>query len=703
MPRGQTRDGASFAAMPGSLQNEQMTRMATTKKKSLHNKTQPAAKRRMSRMPLPLSPMLCTLTREVIDSPEYLYEIKWDGYRIIASSDQGHIRMDSRGGLDYTSRYPTLVASLRKLGHDVVLDGEVVVFNEKGIPDFDALQNYNGHNTPLCYCVFDIVWLDGYDLSQLPLTDRKERLRNILSDDPAIRFSESYDDGPGLYKQMLKRNLEGVVAKRRDSPYVPGQRGENWLKTPTRKRQEFVIGGWAESDRGRAFRSLLFGAYEDGQLRWIGKSGGGYREKDMPGILAKLTSLETDHSPFVNKVLDTKGAVIHWVRPELVANFEFATWTRSGRIRKPATFLGFRNDKKAVQVVREVPVEATPGPNTRAKSKTRPSNIAEPNDRGSSDDYWAAINAQDKSDTANFPIDNCNIQLFDVDRRIWPKVSKGDLINYYHRVSEYLLPEIHDRPQSLHVKLHGATAPGLYLKDMQGMQPDCADIFADRRRHLAPGKRPVINYLVCNNEATLLWMINLGCIDVNPWTSRVDHILEPDYIVIDLDPSEPDITEASLAKLRNTAMAAKEVLQKLNLTSFVKTSGKTGMHFFIPCSGMDHPGARSIAANLCARIRDDVPDDATVEVSRERRDGKVFVDFSQNDYADTVAAAYSVRPFLMPLVSTPLAAREINSRLDPRKYTMKEMLRRLERIGDLFAPLGDKKIIAANNKLLKRL
>lgn len=306
-------------------------------------------------MPTSVAPMLCTLTREPLDDPDYFYEVKWDGYRIISYVKKGKVRMDSRSAKDYTKRYPLVTAALAALGHDVVIDGEVVVFNETGMPDFDALQVYNGHETAISYCVFDLLWLDGYDLMGLPLSMRKQLLQRLIKDKPVFRYSDTFDDGPALYQEMLDRNLEGIVAKRRDSRYVPGARGNDWLKTPTRKRQEFVIGGWSESDKNRSFKSLLFGAYSKGKLEWIGRSGGGYKQSEMPGILAKLRKIEIASSPFVNLVLDNKGAVTHWVKPRLVANFEFATWTRSGRIRKPATFLGFRDDKKPSQVVREIP------------------------------------------------------------------------------------------------------------------------------------------------------------------------------------------------------------------------------------------------------------------------------------------------------------------------------------------------------------
>lgn len=309
-------------------------------------------------MPDHIPPMLCTLVKELPKGGGYIYEVKWDGYRIIASVSAGKVTLRSRSGLDYTAKYPPVVQALRDLNHEVILDGEVVVFDESGRPDFDALQLYNGHNTPISYCVFDLLWMDGNNLMDMPLKHRKELLQALVQDKPMFQFSESFRDGKALYEQMQERNLEGIVAKDEDSSYQPGSRGKDWLKLPTRKRQEFVIGGWAESDKaGRYFRSLLFGVYEGDKFVWIGRSGGGFKEKDMAGILRQLEALEIEQSPFANKVLDTKGAKLHYVKPKLVANFEFADWTKSGRIRKPATFLGFRKDKKASQVVREVPRE----------------------------------------------------------------------------------------------------------------------------------------------------------------------------------------------------------------------------------------------------------------------------------------------------------------------------------------------------------
>jgi bifunctional non-homologous end joining protein LigD len=649
------------------------------------------AKGKKSAIPARVSPMLCTLTKEVLDSDEYLYELKWDGYRIVSYSDGKKIRMDSRSGLDYTSKYPPVAAALKALRHKVVLDGEVVVFNEQGMPDFDALQKYNGHDTPISYCVFDILWLDGYSLMELPLVERKQILQALLKGNDVLRYSVSYDDGPALYEQTLQMNLEGIVAKRKDSSYNTGERGYNWLKTPTRKQQEFVIGGYAESDKARSFRSLLFGAYNaKGELEWIGRSGGGYKEKEMPGILAKLKKLEVKESPFVNKVLDTKGAKIHYVQPELVANFEFATWTKSGRIRKPATFLGFRKDKNPRQVVREVPkdIETVEKEKPAAKKKSTVSPASN----------WRVLDAAKVTSQDTIEIEGNTVELINVEREVWPGVPKAELIKYYHTIAPYILPYLQDRPLSLHLKLKGAMAPGMYIKDMEGRQPEYGELYSMKRKHKAKGKREQIDYLVCNNEATLLYVVNLGAIDINPWTSRTSSPEQPDYIVIDLDPSDDDFTKAIRA-----AKAAEKVMKQYKLKTFVKTSGKTGIHIYIPCRGIDYARARDIAEALCKEIEALEPDITTTEVSIDKRGDKLYLDPNQNDFADTVAAPYSVRPAKHPTVSTPLEWKEINAKLDMAAFTIDTIVDRLETKGDPWANLMDEKVAKANSKILAGL
>lgn len=296
--------------------------------------------------------MLATLIKEPFNDARYLYEIKWDGYRIIAHAEKEKIKLQSRGGQDYTKKYPAVVQALTDLGHDIVLDGEVTVLNKEGKPDFDALQKFNTQQGPVVYYVFDLLWMDGYNFMHLPLTERKAMLREIVRHNKVIRFSEDFEDGLTLFEYVKKIGLEGIIAKQKNSPYLQGDRSSKWYKIPVERKQEFIIGGWVESDN-RPFRTLIFGAYSGDRLEWVGHAGGGFKANDMPGILKKLQALEIDESPFDTPV-ECDG-IAHWVKPELIANIRFATFTRSGRIRKPATFLGFRDDKKASDVVREKP------------------------------------------------------------------------------------------------------------------------------------------------------------------------------------------------------------------------------------------------------------------------------------------------------------------------------------------------------------
>ncbi|MDB5276131.1 MAG: ligase [Ferruginibacter sp.] len=651
-----------------------------------------------SALPSAVSPMLCTLVKEPFNDPDYLYEVKWDGYRIVSFVNKGTVQMNSRGGLNYTQKYPPVANALKALKFNVVLDGEVIVLNDAGRPDFDALQKFNGHDSPLYYYVFDILWLDGYDLMELPLSARKQLLAALFAKNEIIRYSEHFDDGMALFAQMEALQMEGIVAKRRTSIYRPGERANNWLKIPTEKRQEFVIGGWVESDRGRPFASLLFGAYNNKALEWIGHGGGGFKEAEMPFILKKLKALEVPENPFVNEV-DTKGK-IHWAKPKLVANFKFATWTKSGKIRKPAIFLGFRNDKPASSVVRESPVNNVAEkqkPSALKTSRGKPSVMPSPIDSN-----WPSIEKQKITSSEQFDIGGCTIELNNVEKQLWKEVTKYDLIQYYHSMTNLILPYIKNRPQSLHIKQVNAIAPGFYIKDMEGHQPECADIFTDERKHKMKGKRDQIDYLVCNNEASLLYMINLGCIDVNPWTSRIQNPAEPDYIVIDLDPSDADFK-----KVIETAGAAKSFFDAHKLAAFIKTSGKTGMHILLPCKGIAFTYARTVAEYICGEIHRLVPSVTTTEVSVDSRGKKLYIDPNQNDYADTIAAPYSVRPHTIPCVSTPLEWKEVRATLDPQQFTINNMTERVKKKGDLWQDIQNNKSLLQvqmkNAKILKRL
>lgn len=631
-----------------------------------------------------VKPMLCSLIKEPFDDPDFLYEVKLDGYRIIAYVQDGKVLLTSRSGLDYTKKYHAIEQQLSQLNFDVILDGEIVALNKEGHPDFDALQKNNGEN-PLVFYLFDILWCKGFDLMNLPLTDRKEILSKAIPFNNTIRFSDSFDEGTQLFELIKKQEMEGIVAKRRTSKYTSGKRGKDWLKLPTEKRQEFVIGGWTESAGAAPFASILFGYYENGKLMCQGRAGGGYKTKQKEKIMEKLRPLEIKKSPFDNEV-DTDRKV-HFVKPELVANIKFATYTASGKIRKPAIFLGFRKDKNPKQVVKEKVFQIE-------QVEEKPDEYKEV----SSESSWKNLENEKITSKDSVTIDGEKVPLTNIEKELWKGVTKADLMAYYHSVSPYILPYLKDRTESMHIKNIRATAPGFYIKDMEGHQPKWAETFVTKRKHRKKGKRNTIDYLVCNDEATLLYMINLGCIDVNPGTSRIGNYLEPDFIIIDLDPSDNDFK-----KVIKTSLVAKEIFDNLKLETFVKTSGKTGMHIYIPCEKFSFSDARNIAEKICRRINNLLPEITTLETSVSKRGNKLYIDPNQNDEADTLAAPYSVRPAALPTVSTPLEWKEVNAKLYPKKFDIHSISDRIKKKGDLFEGVMDEKIRKKNSTILKKL
>jgi bifunctional non-homologous end joining protein LigD len=410
----------------------------------------------------------------------------------------------------------------------------------------------------------------------------------------------------------------------------------------------------------------------------------------MKEIKERLIPLEIKQKPFSNDV--EKEGKIHWVKPELVAEIRYDSFTSSGKIRKPAIFLGFRHDKKPKQVVKEVEIPAdVPQKNPMARTSKK-SKIPV-----STDSNWPEVENGKITSRVVHKFGSHEVELRNVEKPLWRDFTKAHLVMYYHAVYPFLIKHIENRPLSLHIKHHGPNAPGLYIKDMEGRQPGWAEVFSIERKHKRKGKKSIIDYLVCNNEATLQWMINLGCIDVNPWTSVVSSPNEPDFIIIDLDPSDNDFSKAV-----ETAMAAKQFFDKNEIKAFPKTSGKTGIHLFLPCSGFDFSQARSIAENLCKEIHSLVPSITTTSMSVSNRGDKLYLDPNQNDFADTVAAAYCLRPFHLPTISTPLEWKEVKDGLDATRFIVKSVLERLKNKGDPFLAVHDRKLGARNNKVLSK-
>jgi bifunctional non-homologous end joining protein LigD len=662
-----------------------------------------------SKTPMPsVTPMLATKISAPFDHPEWLFEIKWDGYRILACKNKAHVTLLSRKSQDYTETYSAISEALEGLPGSMILDGEMVMLDDAGKPSFDDLQQVRTRGQErLLYCVFDLLWYEGYSLLSVPLLERKKVLAKIIPDKAAHITNWPYREGDGkaLFAEMAEQGLEGIVAKRKDSLYLPGKRVDTWLKITTHIRQEFVIGGWTESDAaGRPFRAILFGYYDaEGRLIWYGHSGGGYSDKEAAALRREFDKLELKAKPFVNEV-DT-DAKPHWVKPVLVGEFQYATTTKSGRIRKPAIFKGLRADKDPQDVHLEI---ARDGGATKvalqpqvSRTSVKPKSTSKAKEERSDSNWPEVLRFQHGLSKTKLDVDGQVVTLHGLERMIWSDagITKAKLIQYYIESAQYILPYLQDRPLSLHVKPYGPTRPGLYIKGMEGHQPEWARVYETQRKHKARGKPDVIDYLVCNDRATLVYLIDLGCIDVNPWSSRTTTPLNPDYLVIDIDPMGGDFSDVVEA-----ALAAKRVLDKLKLKALPKTSGKTGLHVFIPVEPVfTFPQARSLVAAICRLIHEAVPGITTIEDTVADRGGKVFLDDNQNDETDTVAAAYSVRPYHLPLVSTPLEWREVNKRLDPEAFQISTIRGRLRKKGDLFKDLFDNKTRRANTRLLKTL
>jgi bifunctional non-homologous end joining protein LigD len=605
-------------------------------------------------------PMLAELGEKPFDDPDWRYEIKWDGYRIMAQLDKGKVKLISRNGQDYTSKFAPVVAELEQLHVSAVIDGEMVVVDDSGKSHFQMLQNYlRTQSGDLVYYAFDLPHLDGHDLTGLPLDQRQELLRRVLPQGPHLKLSEAIaGQGLALFKQASALGLEGLIAKRSSSLYRPGKRTSDWLKLKTRHRQEAVIVGWTEPRGGRQyFGTLVLGVYDHGQLIFAGHSGGGFSDADLQDLHHRLLKLEVKACPITPEPKTNEPA--HWVKPELVCEVEFTEWTSDGSMRHPV-FLGLREDKSARDIVREAP-------STGAKG-TKSSHVAQSvNTRGSKDEETLKLNGH-------------NVRFTHRDKVFFDDgITKGDLLDYYLEIAPTILPYLKDRPESLNRFPDGAGGNSFYQKNMDGKAPSWTKTVAIHSNDTGED----IEYLVTQNEAALAFMINLGCIDLNPWNSRLKHLDKPDWCVIDLDPEA-----IGFDAVIQTAQAVHEVLEEHKIPSYPKTSGKTGLHIYIPLGAKyDYDQCKMFAQIIANMAHTRLPDVTSVDRLPKKRQGKVYLDFLQNRRGQTLAGAYTVRPVPRATVSAPLDWDEVKPGLIPDRFTIKNMRARLAEVGDLWEPV----------------
>jgi bifunctional non-homologous end joining protein LigD len=599
-------------------------------------------------------PMLATLADEVPRGPNWLFEVKWDGYRAIVDLHGGEATLTSRNGNDLTGRFESVAKALERSikTPDCVLDGEVCALDEEGRATFSAMQQ-GKKGTRYVFVAFDLLEVDGEPVLDLPLTERKERLAALIDRrQRVVQFSESFDDGVALYKAAQEQRFEGIMAKRRDSRYAPGKRTRDWLKIKTHGRQEFVICGYSKGQGRRAdrFGSLILGYYKDGKLVYAGNVGTGFSDKEIDRLLAKLRPLERKQAPFetVPTMPKVRKDAIVWVEPKLVAEVEFVEWTHDGRLRAPS-YQALREDKAADEVQREEPEPMEPIPNEIRKGKRA-------------------------------------LKLSNLDKPFWPDegITKGDLLAYYRDVAGPLVPHLKDRPFTMKRYPDGAYGKFFFQKDSPSHTPEWirrVELMVTTRDK--PRQRRKIQAPLVNEELALLWMVNMGCIDMNTWYSRVDKPGRPDFVLFDLDPSD----DVGFSETIQVALLVKQALDALELESCVKTSGSDGIHVLVPIARRhtydETREFAEIVASALARTHQGL---VTTEWTRAKRRG-VLIDSNQNGEGKTIASVYSVRPREGAPVSTPLRWEEVKEGLEPRDFTMDVVRERIEQHGDLFEPV----------------
>lgn len=635
----------------------------------------------ISPLPEQPQPMLASLATKPFDHPDWLYEIKWDGYRILAELGNNTVTLHSRHNQDYTQAFQPAATDLSLLQVPALLDGEMTVVDEAGRPSFQDLQQYlRAPQGRLLYYAFDLLHLDGHDLTGLPLTQRKlllQRLMGLLHG-PQLKYSDHITEtGQALLDSAKQQHLEGVIAKRADSPYQAGRRSQDWAKFKTKRRQEAIIIGYTKPRGGRQHFGALVLAIHDskGKLTYAGHTGSGFSDATLAQLTDRFQPLVTSTCPI--HPAPTTNEPAEWIKPKLVAEIEFTEWTADGSMRHPI-FVGLRQDKTAEEVSREEPsviqpAAATPEPAQALSNPRKPAN------------HSAPTKPSAVSPRVNFT---------HRDKLYWPEsgITKGQLLDYYEAIAPTILPYLVDRPESLNRFPNGITGPSFYQKDLED-HPTWANTTIIHSKSAAKD----IHYLLCNDQATLLYMINLGCIDLNPWSSRLQHLDNPDWCVIDLDPEA-----INFSAVITTAKAVQAVLEDLHVPSFPKTSGATGIHIYIPMAAQySYDQVKTFAELIAQLVHARVPDITSLERSPSKRQGKVYLDFLQNRHGQTLAAAYSVRPKPGATVSTPLHWDEVTPDLSPAQYHIGNILQRLSQVGDLWQPvLGP----AANlNQVLQQL
>ena len=675
--------GRDLEGIAQNVKAKRKPRAAAVKASPVKAKASPLKKNAPQRAaaahdPLPrdIKPMMATLVDEPFERKGWLFELKLDGYRAIAEIRGTSVRLYSRRNQTVNERYAPVVEALQQIGQDVVLDGEIAVVDAAGHTRFELLQNYHRSDEgSLVYFVFDLLYFAGHNLMQRPLRDRKALLKQLLPLSPYLRFSEHGEDGVGLYKAARKEHLEGIIAKDGESPYEPGARSLSWLKIKSVLQQEAVIGGFTMPRRSRKlFGALVLGVYEGDEFVYIGHTGGGFDQKELKRVHDLLAPLSAEKSPF--KVPPHTNTPVTWVKPRLVVEVKFSEWTKEQIMRQPV-YLGMRTDKSPREVTREQPkptrgVAKGKGTKTGAAKKPAPAAPTLKLLPSKKTGKMQPVRVN-RSSARGKPSE---VVLTHPDKVLWPGegYTKQDLFDYYESIAPLILPYLRDRPQSLHRYPNGIDAKAFFQKNVTE-HPAWVESAS-----IASSSGDMVEYLLCQDKATLLYLANLACLEINPWNARIADLDKPDWLVIDLDP-----LGVGFEQVVAVAKEVHRVFEQVDAECFCKTSGATGLHIFAPLGARYETKVVVEFARLIAyMVHGRIPDLTSVERSPSKRQQCVYLDFLQNNQGQTLAAPYAPRPRPGATVSTPLKWTEVRAGLDPTRFTIRTIQKRLDKVGDLW-------------------
>jgi bifunctional non-homologous end joining protein LigD len=617
--------------------------------------TKPAA------MPERIEPMLATLANSVPEGSDWIYEIKWDGFRGLCFLKEGKLRIVSRNGHLLNRQFPELEQLSGSIAAETaILDGEIIAFDSAGRPSFSLMQQRTGfvaaekrQGISVALIAFDLLYLNGYDLREVALSERQKLLRGVLRSGPHLRLSESFSgSGREILQAARDHGLEGVVAKRLDSRYESG-RSRCWVKVKFATQGEFVICGYTVGRR-KPFSSLVLGCYENGALTWAGNVGTGFTEKLLAEIYGQLEKLVSNKGLLA---LPAEVGEVTWTKPSLVCSVRYTGWGADNHLRAPV-FAGLRPDMEARDCVRESNL-ALPGP-VADDPTLLPSGKAE----------------------VTLEIGGRRLKFTNLDKVFYPTdgYTKRDVINYYHDVAPLLVPHLAGRPLSLKRYPNGIESEYFFQKDAPPSFPSWVRTEPITDQEKAPPKR----YVVCDDQATLLYLANLGCIDQNPWYSRVGLLDYPDFMVLDLDPYQ-----CGFDLIVEAAQLVRRKLAELGLEGYPKTTGGDGMHIYVPIAPVyTYEQVRTFAEIIARLAIAERPElFTTPRTVTQREKGRVYFDYLQISWGKTISAPYVLRAHAKAPVATPLRWSEVRPGLSPLDFTLANVRSRFQHLGDIFAPV----------------